>query len=359
MKRALLFTILSLLFFTACQKKAGIRPQIKDITEAVFASGTIAPKERYVVSSVMSGQITALLVKEGDSVTAGQALVRIQNETAQAATQASQARMNYARTAADPNAPVIVAAKESLRQAMIKAEFDSVNYVRYGNLFRQQAVSRQLFENMESAYKLSRQSVAVARNNLENLKKQLQTEYEVAYNQYLGQQSAQNEYVLTAKISGRVLRVDKKNGELVLPQVPIMEIGGGGAYIAEVLVDESDILKIKKDQEVWLKAEAQNETFSGTVSKIYPAVATANKTVKVEVTLSKEIPVSGLSLEANIITAQKKGAMVIPRAYLLAGDSVQVLQEGKVSKYKVQTGLKDLEYVEILSGLNKDQEIMP
>jgi len=359
MKRALLLTLLTLSFFTACQKQAGIRPQVKDITEAVFASGTIVPKERYIVSSVMSGQIIALLVKEGDSVTAGQPLVRIQNETAQASTQASQARMNYARTAADPSAPLIAAAKESLRQAIIKMEFDSVNYVRYQNLYRQQAVSRQMFDNMESAYKLSRQSVAVARNNLENLKRQLQTEYEVAYNQYLGQKSAQNEYVLTAKISGRILRIDKKNGELVLPQVPIMEIGGGGSFIAEVLVDESDILKIKTGQEVWLKAEAQSETFSGTVSKIYPAVATANKTVKVEVTLSRQIPVSGLSLEANIITAQKKGVLVIPRAYLLAGDSVQVLQEGKITKYKVQTGLKDLEYVEILSGLNKDQEIIP
>lgn len=359
MKRTLLLTLLTLYFFTACQKKAGVRPQMKDITEAVFASGMIVPKERYVVSSVMSGQIIALLVKEGDSVTVGQPLVRIQNQTAQASTQASQARMNYARITADPNAPVIVAAKESLRQAMIKLEYDSVNYVRYQNLFRQQAVSRQMLENMESAYKLSRQSVAVAQNNLENLKKQLQTEYEVAYNQYLGQKSAQDEYLITAKISGRVLRIDKKDGELVLPQVPIMEIGGGGEYIAEVLVDESDILKVKTGQEVWLKAEAQAEAFNGRVHKIYPAVATANKTVKVEVTLSRSIPVSGLSLEANIITDRKKGAMVIPRAYLLAGDSVQVLQEGKVVKHKVQTGLKDLEYVEILSGLNQDQEILP
>ena len=344
--------------FYACKKKASVHPMTKDITEAVYASGNIVPSERYVVSSVMSGQIVEILVSEGDSVKAGQPLVRLKNDAVASATRAVEAQLEYARSASKPNSPLLASAEEQLRQALTKFELDSLNYVRYVNLWNQQAISRQLFDNIETTFKLSRQNVQIARSNLDNLRKKLQTDYEVVLNQTQSQRSAEKEYLITSKINGRVLRIDKKAGELVLPQTTIMDIGGGGSFIAEVLVDEEDILRIKTGQEVWLKAEAEaDRPIHGTVAKIYPSVSPNNKTVKVEVTLDRPIQIAGLSLEANIIIARKKGALVIPRSYLLPNDSVQVITDGKASKRKVKTGLKDLEFVEIDSGLSAGDEL--
>ena len=57
----------------------------------------------------------------------------------------------------------------------------------------------------------------------------------------------------------------------------------------------------------------------------------------------------GLTVEANIIVREKPEALVIPKSYLLPGDSVMLQNKEKI---KVKTGLKNLKYVEIVSGLD-------
>jgi hypothetical protein len=60
-------------------------------------------------------------------------------------------------------------------------------------------------------------------------------------------------------------------------------------------------------------------------------------------------------LQANIVTDEKKNALIIPSNYLLNGDSV-LMKEGK--KAAVQKGIVNNEWVEILSGLTENQTIV-
>ena len=67
---------------------------------------------------------------------------------------------------------------------------------------------------------------------------------------------------------------------------------------------------------------------------------------------------AGATLEANIINQKKPNALVIPR-YFLSSDSVLVKKggKGKKQKIKVELGVGNVEFVEILSGLAMEDEV--
>jgi hypothetical protein len=58
-----------------------------------------------------------------------------------------------------------------------------------------------------------------------------------------------------------------------------------------------------------------------------------------------------MSLEANIVVAERQKAIVIPRDYLKNGSFVQVDRGNGPAVLKVTTGIEDLRYVEIVKGI--------
>lgn len=64
------------------------------------------------------------------------------------------------------------------------------------------------------------------------------------------------------------------------------------------------------------------------------------------------------SVEANIIIRKKNDALVIPRAAMIADDSVQVKQDGKIKIIAVQTGIRTLDETEIIKGLDESSQVL-
>jgi hypothetical protein len=62
-----------------------------------------------------------------------------------------------------------------------------------------------------------------------------------------------------------------------------------------------------------------------------------------------------MSVEANIIVAEKKDALVIPKNYLLNSEYVITSKKDTI---KIKKGIEDLEYVEITEGINEKTEII-
>ena len=91
------------------------------------------------------------------------------------------------------------------------------------------------------------------------------------------------------------------------------------------------------------------------MSKIYPKKDERNQTFTVEAVFvsQPEILYPGLSGEANIIIAKKEKVLTIPKSYLLDDNKVKT-DEGYVT---VKTGLQNMDYIEILSGISKDTYI--
>ena len=72
--------------------------EVRTIYETVSASGKIYPEKEIKISSDVSGEIVELYVQEGDSVKAGQMLLRINPDTYESAVERGKAAVNSAKS---------------------------------------------------------------------------------------------------------------------------------------------------------------------------------------------------------------------------------------------------------------------
>ncbi len=92
--------------------------------------------------------------------------------------------------------------------------------------------------------------------------------------------------------------------------------------------------------------------------EVYPRINQSNKTSKVMASIQLEnntIIYSGMSVEANIIISERKNVMVIPREYLIEGNKVK--KKGSEEHTIIKKGASDLEFVEVLEGIDETIEI--
>jgi multidrug efflux pump subunit AcrA (membrane-fusion protein) len=162
------------------------------------------------------------------------------------------------------------------------------------------------------------------------------------------------DYTVRSKIDGKVYALQKEPGETVSMQEPVAMIGSASRFMIEMLIDERDIARIRSGQEVLISLEAfDNAVFQAKVIKIYPQKNERNQTFKVEAQFEKDAPgvlYAGLSGEANIVIDQKEAALTIPLDYLSENSTV-LTDSGEIP---VTTGLRSLDRVEILEGINSE-----
>jgi multidrug efflux pump subunit AcrA (membrane-fusion protein) len=141
-----------------------------------------------------------------------------------------------------------------------------------------------------------------------------------------------------------------------------MELGRVDDYEVELSVDEADIHYLAKNQEVVFQTEAYPNLFlKGTITEVYPKISSTNKSIKVLASIMLPPGINmyaGATLEANIINQKKKKALVVPR-YYLSNDSLIVKKngEGKKKKMKVELGIGNVEFVEVLGNLSLQDEV--
>lgn len=351
--RALLASLFAALA-TSCGNRTEITPAYKNVTEAVYASGNIRPKFSYKAAAAVGGRIVSLYVEEGDSVNAGQPLFALRSEATSQNTEAARARLELARKNARADSPELAAARAQIDAAKQKLQMDSLEYARYKRLVAKEAAPRRQLDAAETMYKVAREQLAVTEKQYRSLQNRLETEKRVAESQFRAAASGLEEYAVASETDGLVLEVFAEPGELAAPMQPVVEIGDPTEMLAEIYIDEADVALVKTGQTVALKPESGGPAVKGTVAKIFPSVNEANRTVRAEVVLPKGDYVPGVSAEANIIIRRKENALVLPRAAVLAGDSVWVRKDGETIKIKVETGARDLEYVEITGGLSPE-----
>ena len=123
-------------------------------------------------------------------------------------------------------------------------------------------------------------------------------------------------------------------------------------------VAEDDIDKIQLGQQTLITLNTNKDNVHhAKVTKIYPSFDVTSQSFIIEATFD-ELPIqlkNATQLQANFIIAQKKNALVIPAIYLLDGDSI--ITKTNHQKIAIKTGIKTLEWVEVLNGLN-DNEIL-
>lgn len=351
--------LLLFIFLSGCRdKETGIHPGRNTITEAVYGSATVIPKETYIVFSPINGLIEQSDLREGAAVEQGTELFRISDQRAKL--ERKKARQNYAHARESYRGDVAILREmaERLESATISMVNDSINYVRQSRLWQQNIGSQQAFETMELRFKTARNKVNELKKAYERTRQNLADQMALAETALEISDQFYGEHSIRAKMSGTVYEVMKQVGESVTTQTPVARIGSTDSFIIELLIDEVDIARVQVGQKAVLVLDAyRDQSFEAKITRIFPHKDDRSQTFTVEAVFTTP-PVQlydGLSGEANIIIAQRKKVLTLPTEYIGPDNNV-LTADGKRA---VVTGVSDLRYTEIISGIDTSTTIYP
>jgi HlyD family secretion protein len=400
-------------------KVSAEKAEKRSIIETVNASGKVYPEIEVKITPDISGQITELDVKEGDSVKKGQVLARIYADIY--ATQRDQA-------AAAVNQQQAMTANSKAQLDALKATLDQTKhtYDRQKQLLQDKVISKAEFEQAESAYlsakanydaaqqaiRGNQASVLSAEANLERANKDL------------------SRTTLTAPMDGVISSLSVKRGERVAGNsfalgTEMMRVADMSVMEVRVDVGENDIVKVNLGDSADIEVDAyNNRKFKGIVTQIAAstessgtatAAATSNDVTNYEVRI-RLIPSSysdlidpknsrkfvfrpGMNASADIKTKKHDNVLSVPINAVAArvkgsdksvedqkkenkrngpdqddnldnnsnsnvnSDELEevvfvVQKDGKVKKTIVTTGIQDINYIEILSGLKESDQVV-
>ncbi len=344
-------------FLFACKSKVEkIQPELSSITESIYASGKIRSENQYQAYVTVSGIISTVFVREGDSVKIGDPILSVFNE----AQKLNKANAAASSVFSDYNANIekLREGKSNMDMAQIKMKNDSVLLVRQRNLWAQQVGTKVELEQREIAYDNTRTNYYASMGRYLDLKRQLNYNSDQAKRNLQISERMEADYTLRSEVNGVVYSLLKKKGELVNPQAPAAIVGDSRLFVLEMQVDEFDITRIQKDMLVLVSMDSyKGQVFEARVSKINPIMNERSKSFLVEAVFVKQPDVlfPNISFEANILVRTKEKVLLIPRNYLV-NDSMVMKANGEMQK--VETGLKDYQKIEIISGLSENDELI-
>jgi HlyD family secretion protein len=325
----------------------------QDLVSHVTASGEIKPKNYINIGANAMGDITELLVKEGDRVRKDQLLARIENtqpaadvasqKANLASAQADSAAAEAGLKAADDNIATMQAAVAETQADLSRMKDDSD---RAEQLYNEKLGAKQDFDSKKSLYEAQKSAVVQAQARVVQARTQREqtaaqlTSYQrriaVAQASVVRSSDVLHKYDSFAPLDGVVTNLPVREGESVVPGLQnqtgtnIMTIADMSLITAEVKVDETDIINVQLGQAADITIDAiPNKTFTGHVTEIgntailrSTGVAASDSAISSQeakdfkVVIAMDNPPDeirpGLSCTAKITTATRKNALTIP-----------------------------------------------
>jgi HlyD family secretion protein len=340
----------------------------EDLASVVTASGEINPRTYISIGAEYQGQITDILVKEGDHVKKGQLLARIDSAQSEADVVAQQAALSSAEADASAAEEGYKAGQDNVSTlqatlARTKADLDryDLDFKRGEQLYKAGLIPKSDYdqrvaaiEGQKAAMGESESRIVQARAQLAQLNAQfLGTQKKIAQAQASLNRTADilKKHETIAPIAGLVTYLPVRVGETVVPGVQnsaastIMTIADMSIVTAEVKIDETDIVNIKLGQAAEITVDAiPNKTFVGHVIEIGNTAilrstglaastsSTSSQEAKdFKVVVAMDAPPDeirpGLSCSTKITTATRKNAPAIPIQALTSRTKGDLLAE--------------------------------
>ena len=354
--KAVLVVSVFLIFFSCSQPAEKIIPQRVKLVESVYSSAIVQPDSLYQAYASVLGILDRNLVEEGDRVEPETPIVQLINTAPALSMENAKLGFELARDNFSGTSAVLKSLEKEIQSASLKFRNDSINFLRQKRLWEKNIGSKLDYENRKLAYELSANNLQLLKEEYERTRKDLSIQVKQALNKYKSSEFNSGEFTVTSKIKGVVYALYKEPGEIVNTVEPLALIGSEKNFIIELLVDEMDIVKLEVGQKTLVTLDAYgSQVFEARIKKIYPAKDERTQTFKIEAVFLKDPPrlFPGLVGEANIIIDEKEDALVIPKEFLLDENRV-LTDEGPV---KIVTGLEDMEYIEIISGIEEDEPV--
>ncbi|MEQ8623803.1 MAG: efflux RND transporter periplasmic adaptor subunit [Vicingaceae bacterium] len=316
-------------------------PMTTDIIKKTVATGSVVPRKEIEIKPQVSGIIDEIYVEAGNKVEKNDriALVKI-----------------------IPNMVSLNNAENRLRQAKISLDNAKIDLDRNKELLENKVIARAQFQPFEVSYKTAQEEYKAAQDNLDLVKK----------GETSGNKTSTNR-LIRSTISGMVLDVPVEEGNSVI-EANTMNDGTTVAAVADMSdlvfegkVDESEVGKIKEGMALILRIGAiENESFDAILEYISPKGVEEEGAIQFEIKAAVKLKENqfiraGYSANADIVLDRRDSVLAISEALLqFEGDSAYVeveTEEQSFEKRYVKTGLSDGINIELLSGVEKDDQL--
>ena len=394
-------------------KVSAEKAQRRTIVESVTASGKIYPEVEVKISPDISGEITELNVQEGDSVKKGQVLARIYADIYSSQRDEAASRVMQSQATVANSQAALQSLKAQLDQA--KSAYD-----RNKTLFNDKVISAAEFEQYETQLKSTQSQYNAALQNIKSLQagtQSVRTSLEAA-NKNLSRTTlvAPMDGVIS---SLSVKKGERVAGNSFNVGTEMMRVANMSSMEVRVDVGENDIVKVNIGDSADVEVEAyNNRKFKGVVTQIASSTTRSNTLTtasagdvtnyEVHIRLDpasysdlidpskpKSFPFRpGMNANADIKTKRKENTVSVPIAAVaarikgsdksleqqkkdkeqstdpdaqeevnIATDEMEevvfvIKQDNTVEKRTVTTGIQDISYIEITTGLKDGEQII-
>lgn len=367
------------------------KPEKRTITESISANGKVQPEIEVKISPEVSGEIISLPIKEGDYVEKGQLLVKIKPDTYISFKERAIASVN--------------SSKARLAQAQAQMEQNTLAFNRSKQLFEQKAISESEYENVQTTLNVSKADVKAALFNVESAEASLREAEENL-----------SKTTIYAPMSGTISKLNVELGERVvgtaqMAGTELLRVANLSRMETRVDVNENDIVRVKLSDTALIEIDAYvDQKFKGIVTQIANSAnlqgVSADQVTSFEVRIllleesykhlisnrNKNPFRPGMSTTVEILTETRSNVLTVPiQAVTTRSDSAStntkgfeevadkpveldkeniaptktILNEmvfiasGDTAKMvQVKTGIQNNAYIEIISGLTGDEEVI-
>jgi HlyD family secretion protein len=389
----------------------------RTIIEVVNASGKIYPEIEVKVSPDISGEITELNIREGDTVKKGQVLARIyadiyniQKSQAASGVSQSQAQVSTAQAQVGNSQAAIDALKAQVDQAQI-------NFDRNEKLFNEKVISKSEFDLVQTNLRSSKANYNAAMQGIRGGQAGVQSARASAQSAQANLQRANKDLgrtIIVAPTDGVISLLNVKKGEKVAGNsfnvgTEMMRIADMNKIELRVDVGENDIPKVKLGDSAIIEVDAYSDRkFKGIVTQIASSnngaasqsvlSASGNDVTQYKVyvrllpesymdligkgsfpfrpgmsasaDIQTKVHVDVLSIPINAVTTRDKSdttkattnktADINSKAKIDEAEIVVFILEkdGTVKKIKVKNDIQDINYIEITEGLKLGDEVI-
>ena len=341
-----------------------------DIVAKVNATGRVKPQAEVNIQAEIYEIIVEIPVEEGDSVKAGDLLVRLKQTSYQFSVDNARADLKTARA--------------QLEQARSNLEYWEFKYELAKDLYSKGSSSEEELISIKDQYNSAKASVETTQQSVNKA--------EIALSQALDYFEKTE---IVSPIDGVVTDLNYEVGERTMiasPNVPgaiIMTVADMSVLEVEVRVDETDIKNLEIGQEAEVAIDAfPDTTFAGIVTSIGSSAQVSGQSfseqitdflVKVELLEKYKHIKPNLTAEVDIITGRVYDSKYLPIQAIVAVDQlpgqdrendesddsktelyegVYLYDNGTAHFQQVELGIQDRTNIQIVSGLEVGQEVI-
>ena len=294
-------------------------------TPSITYSGSIEGVTSAAISAKIGGRIEQVLVQDGQSVKAGDPLVKL--ETVELANAARQANDN-------------------VRKAQAAYELAKNDYERYQTLFDKGAVSEQQLDNAKVRLKTAEADLSSAAAS---------------------QSSAKQQYsygVVTAPINGVVANKTATIGQVVAAGTPLMTVQDTSKVYAVINIEQKDLGRVQIGQKARVTLDAYPETvFNGLVEVMNPDAGTGSRMFKTKIIIenSEAKLHPGMFAKVDVVTDGSVKVLTVPQSAVLQKQGISyvfAVENSKAVRKQIEIGEVANNTIVVLSGIRPGEQVI-